>query len=311
MKPTQVATLLIAAALAGVAFPIPFDAAVAGAIAAAEPPVAAPGNPAPGVRVYLFRGFVGMVFSRGTDKLAGEIEQAGFKATVNEAMMCPVVTKEAIRDYRANPALIVVIGHSVGGACALEFASSLNAENIPVSLAVTTDPARITPDVPANVERYINVFQSGTLLGGHDVGMAPGFQGHFASFDIAEHKAINHVNMDKEEAIQRQVLSKIQQLAATPAKTDGEVVPLRYAVPADADIELWDSGTPIFARPGDTLQSLATLYHVPPWSLAQINTGSSADAALSSGQRIIVPRHLVGLAAASTGGATGQAPPKH
>jgi fermentation-respiration switch protein FrsA (DUF1100 family) len=311
MKPTQVATLLIGAALSGVAFAIPFGAAVAGANASAEPPIAAPGNPGPGIRVYLFRGFAGMVFSRGTDKLAGEIEQAGFKATVNEAMMCPVVAKEAIRDYRAEPALIVVIGHSVGGACALEFANLLNAENIPVSLAVTTDPARITPDVPANVERYINVFQSDTLLGGHDVGMAQGFQGHFASFDIAQHKEVTHVNMDKNETINQQVLSKIEQLAATPAKTDGEVVPLRYAVPGDADIELWDSGTPIFARPGDTLQSLAMLYHVPPWSLAQMNTVSSPDMALSSGQRIVVPRHLVALAAASNGATTGRAPLKH
>ena len=312
MKPTQVATALIAALLSGFAFPILFDTAVAGPTASAEPPAAAaPGSPPPHVRVYLFRGFVGMFFSRGTDKLAEELEQAGFTATVNEAVMCPVIANEAIRDYRADPALIAIIGHSVGAACALKFADFLNAENIPVSLVVTTDPARITADVPPNVERYIDVFQSDSLLGGHEVGPAEGFHGHFASYDIAAHKEITHVNMEKDEAIHQQVLSKIQQLAATTAKTDGEIVPLRLAVPADAAIELWDSGTPIFARPGDTLQSLATFYHVPPWSLLQTNAALSSSAPLPPGQRVVVPRNLVALPVMSGDAAVGQAPLKH
>jgi acetyl esterase/lipase len=88
-------------------------------------------------------GFAGMVFSRGTDKLADKIKQFGFTATVNEAMMCPNIIKEAIQDYRRDPAPIYLIGHSVGGACALSFAESLRDEQIPVRLLVTTEPARI------------------------------------------------------------------------------------------------------------------------------------------------------------------------
>jgi hypothetical protein len=267
-----------------------------------SPPAAA----AQRVRVYLFRGFAGLVFSRGTDKLAEELEKAGFTATVNEAVMCPIVARQAIRSYRRDPTLIAVVGHSLGGACAIKFADNLNVENIPVSFVFTTDPAKIAGDVPPNVERYINVFQSNSLLGGRDVKAAPGFRGHFASFDIAQHSEITHFNMEKDEAIRQQVVTKIQQLAALPPKAEGEISALRYIVPSDAAIELWDSGAPISARGGETLQSLAEFHRLPLWSLAQINPISISEPLLP-GQRIIVPRHLVPLPRVDAGVAASEA----
>jgi LysM repeat protein len=66
-------------------------------------------------------------------------------------------------------------------------------------------------------------------------------------------------------------------------------------VPPKADIELWDSGTAVGARAGDTLQSLALQYHLPRWSLAQANPGP-ADSPLIPGERITVPRHLAPVA---------------
>lgn len=308
MKPTQVIALLIAVFLSGFALRDAFDPAAAEPIAPAERP-AAPTPTEQRARVYLFRGFAGMVFARGMDALAERIEQAGFTASVNEAVMCPILAKEVIRDYRANPAPIVAIGHSVGSACALALAEMLNAENIPVSLLVTTDPARIAHDVPLNVERYINIFQSNSVLGGHDVIPTKGFQGHYASYDLVEHTDLTHLNIEKSESIHEQVVAKIQQLAATPAKAEGEAVPIRYTVPADAAIELWDSGTPVFAHRGDTLQTLAALYRVPLWSLTQINRVSD-NAPLAPGQRVTIPRHLVPLAAPNNGAVSSQPPPK-
>ena len=220
-KPTPIAALLIAAFLSGTVFCAELDRATAGQVAAtASPGPSVNAPPEPRGRAYLFRGFAGMVFSRGTDKLADRIKQAGFMATVNEAMMCPKIAKEAIDDYRRDPALIILIGHSVGGACALSFAEMLQDEHIPVSLLVTTEPARISHDVPLNVERYINIYQSDSVLGGIDVAPAQGFQGHYATFDLVEHKEISHVNMEKADFLHDQVLSKILQLAATPAKAD-------------------------------------------------------------------------------------------
>ena len=88
------------------------------------------------------------------------------------------------------------------------------------------------------------------------------------------------------------MVSKITELATTPAAAEGEAIPIRVEVPADAAVELWDSGLPVAAHAGDTLKSVADTYHVPLWSLAEINSVSTR-APLSEGQQIIVPRHLM------------------
>ena len=117
-------------------------------------------------------------------------------------------------------------------------------------------------------------------------------EGHYASFDLKEHEEVTHINIDKMDSIHEQLVTAIAQLATTPLPTKGEAVPLRYVVPPNAPIELWDSGTQQFARSGDTLQRLAALNHVPLWSLTQANQYSES-APLSVGQRVLVPRRLV------------------
>ena len=63
-------------------------------------------------------------------------------------------------------------------------------------------------------------------------------------------------------------------------------------MPPEASIELWDSGTPQFAKAGDTLQKIAAVNQVPLWSLTQANEYSE-DAPLPVGQRVLVPRRLI------------------
>jgi len=269
---------------------------------AAPPPLPAP-EPAetenlPQPRAYLFRGALGPIFSRGMDRLTDRLEQAGIKANVYEFTICRLIAEFAIRDYRQSPAPIVLIGHSMGGLCALKFAETLQAENIPVSLVVTVDPAHASPKVPLNVERFINVFLSTSVLGGGDIVAEPGYRGHYASFDLKDHEEVTHINIDKMDDIHAQLVNMITQIARVPAKADGEPVPLRYVVPPKAAVELWDSGTPLLlVRPGKTLDSLAADYHLPIWSLVQANQ-LPESAPLAKGQRIIIPRHL--LPAATT-----------
>jgi hypothetical protein len=174
----------------------------------------------------------------------------------------------------------------------------LQAEGIPVGLLVTVDPAHASPSVPLNVERYINIFLSDSVLGGGDVMPKQGYQGHYASSDLSKQEDVTHLNIDKMDLVHEQLVTKILQLAATPAKAEGEAVPLRYVVPPNIAIELWDSGMPVFARPGDTLLTLAAFHHVPLWSLTQINQMSERTP-LVPGQRVVVPRHLVPLATVS------------
>ena len=232
------------------------------------------------------------------DRLAKRIEQAGVTASVNDFTICTFIAEQAIRDYRQEPAPITIIGHSIGGFCGLKFAEMLQAENIPISLLVTIDPAHINPKVPLNVERYINIFLRHDILGGGDVVPENDYQGHYASFDLSKHEDIIHINIDKIDSIDQQLVAKIRQLAATPANSEGEGVPIRYVIPANAAIELWDSGIPVYVSSGDTLETLAAYYHVPLWSLTQINQISDSTP-LAEHQRIIVPRHLVPLFAGS------------
>jgi|SRR5208282_1494280 len=249
--------------------------------------------------VFLFRGVAGLVFGRGMDQLNDRLSQAGVTASINAFLTCGTVAETAIRNYRQDPSPIILIGHSAGGSCALKFAEILHAASIPVSLLVTIDPTRFDKifdyKLPLNVERYINIYQSNNILGGRDVLPEQGFRGHYASFDLSDHKEINHINIDKIESIHEQLVTKIRQLPSTPTNDQGEEVPIRCDVPADASIELWDSGMPVFAHAGETLEQLAATYKVPVWSLAQLNQ-VPAGMALDRDQRIVVPRHLIPLA---------------
>jgi Alpha/beta hydrolase family len=309
INPTPMTTTLIGAMLSVLLVCGSVDLAVAAPATTSSPatapvPDTVPPPAVPRARAYLFRGALGPIFSRGMDGLTERIEHAGITADVYEFTICRLIAAGAIRQYREDPAPIILIGHSMGGYCALIFSEMLGAENIPVGLVVTIDPPQISPDVPLNIERYINIFLSKSVLGGSHMKPKQGFRGHYASFDLSEHDEVSHINIEKKDDIQEQLVSKVVQIVTTPVKAEGDALPLNYVVPPDAAIELWDSGMSVFARPGDSLQTIAALYHVPLWSVTQVNKGAE-NTPLVPGERIIVPRHLVPLAEA-----TGQPPPK-
>jgi predicted alpha/beta-hydrolase family hydrolase len=265
----------------------------------ATAPAAEVQQPAPIVprgRAYVFRGALGPIFSTGMDRLTEKLQRAGISAKTYEFTLCELEAAWAADDYRKDPQPIILIGHSMGGRCTVLFAEKLQKEGIPVSLAISIDPAHMTPDVPDNVERYINIFISTQILGGGDIKPVAGFHGHYASYDMAQHDEISHITIDKMDLVHQQIVAKVLELSATPAKVEGEIFPLRYVVPAGQQIELWDSGTAIAARAGDTLQTLAQQYGLPLWSLTQINQQISENAPLAAGQRVIIPRHLLPVA---------------
>jgi hypothetical protein len=262
------------------------------AVAAPPPPAAEQPAPTPRVRAYLFRGAMGPIFSRGMDRLTSRLQEVGVQADVNEFTICRIIAARAIREYKEDPMPIVLIGHSMGGLCSVIFADVLRQENIPVSLIVAIDPAHASGNVPLNVERFINIFLSDSVLGGGDIVAEPGYQGHYASYDMKDHKEVTHINIDKMDTIHDQLVNAIVQLGTTPMQIKGDTAPLRYLVPQDEPLELWDSGIPQFARAGDTLQGLATANQVPLWALTQANQVPD-NAPLTAGQRIVIPRHLM------------------
>jgi hypothetical protein len=238
-------------------------------------------------RAYMFRGLIGMI-DWGMDQLADRINKTGVVAKIDSHMSWSSAADEAIADYRRDPAPITAIGHSIGGDSAIQFAEKLAAAHVPVALVITYDPTRMSGAVPGNVQRYINIFQSSNMLGGGDLAPGSGFHGHYASFNFKDRTEMIHVNLDKFDAIQAQLAAKARSAGAGAA---GETVPLRIVYPPSVPIELWDSGMPVTAHAGDTLQTIAAANHVPVWAVAQINK-KPEGAALTEGERVVVPRYL-------------------
>jgi hypothetical protein len=239
-------------------------------------------------RAYLFYGLIPAI-DWGMDELAQRINRSGVAASTNAHSSWRSVADQAISDCRRNPKPIAVVGHSIGGDSAVQFAQALGAARVPVSLFITYDATRAADgSVPANVHRYINLYQSSNILGGGDLTPGSGFHGHYASYDLKDRSEIIHVNLDKFSRIQELLAAKIRSMGAG---SEAEAVPIRIVFAATGPIELWDDGMVVSAQAGDTLHSLAGTYHVPVWALAQLNR-KSENAALSEGERVIVPRYL-------------------
>jgi len=238
-------------------------------------------------RAYLFRGLIGLI-DWGMDQLAQRIDRGGVAARIDSHLIWRTVANSAIADYKRDPKPIAVIGHSIGGDDAVEFAGTLGAAHVPVSLLITYDPTRAAGRVPANVERYINLYQSSNILGGGDIEPGPGFHGHYASYNLKDRPEIIHVNLDKFDRIQEQLAGKVRSMSA---RGEGEPVPLRIVYAATGPIELWDSGVAVSAHAGDTVQTVAAAHRMPAWVVAQINR-KAENASLTEGERIVVPRYL-------------------
>src|SRR6516225_8985744 len=146
-------------------------------------------------RAYLFYGLIPAI-DWGMDELAQRINRSGIAAANYSHASWRSVADQAISDYRRDPKPIAVVGHSIGGDSAVQFAQALGAAHVPVSLLITYDPNRGSDSIPANVHRYINLYQSSNILGGGDLAPGPGFHGHYASYNLKDRSEIIHVNLD-------------------------------------------------------------------------------------------------------------------
>ncbi|MGB7832425.1 MAG: hypothetical protein WBL84_09450, partial [Xanthobacteraceae bacterium] len=119
-------------------------------------------------RVYVLRGDLGIFFSTGMDYLAAELNSRGLTAGVYNWENWIALADDAIARYRAAPdrTRILLVGHSRGGDGLIAMAWRLHSAHVPVALAVAFDPTRVVGNVPPNVERFINLYQSTNSLGG-------------------------------------------------------------------------------------------------------------------------------------------------
>ena len=164
----------------------------------------------------------------------------------------------------------MAMGHSAGGDAAIDFAWKLKRAGVPVSLIVAFDPTRKAGNVPNNVDRFINIYQSMNFFGGGYVRASKDFRGHFSTVDLRNYWEVLHVNMVKIRGLQDKVIAKVVQITTLPVQLEGPTVPIRYIMPRGEPIELWDSGVAVQSEAGDTVRSVAQRYAVPAWAVAQL-----------------------------------------
>jgi hypothetical protein len=259
--------------------------------------------------VYLLRGVLGEIYSLGVDQIADKISHRGLIVSVDTYDGWEKFADEIISKYQSGEerSPVLLVGHSTGGDRLIAMAQRLKVAGIPVPAAFSIDPTRLAPLVPSNVELYINVYQRFNPIGGGEISAEPDFRGRLINVDMHEHHDLVHINLDKAPAIQDLVADKVAAVAADVARqTMGvgastgarrlvrgpEVRPLllKYSVPADAQIVLWDSAIEVKPRPDDTLESIASTNDVPVWAIAQINK-IDQDHPIDPGRPLLIPRN--------------------
>lgn len=153
------------------------------------------------MRVYLFRGLAGAVFSTGMDRLADKLAHAGHTATVHAWIERTAIEAEALtqlaRGEIAGP--IAVIGHSLGGNSANFMGRNLAKSGAPVAYVATVDPTEPEPS-PGGIA--CDNFRSRDFR----AEKVEGATDHFRP-------DLNHVEIDKDERVHQRILAMC---AATP-----------------------------------------------------------------------------------------------
>jgi hypothetical protein len=265
----------------------------------------APAGSVPG-HVYLLRGLVGEVFSTGFYDLAARIRERGVEASVNSMYAPGNLAGEIIARHRRAPAPVVLIGHSSGADAAIAVASYLKAANIPVAVMFGFDPTPIAGRVPDNVDLFINLYQKTNLIGGGEARGVSGFRGRIVNVDLRERREIIHITLDKSPVLHALVADKIAfalraraEPPALPRARKGAaaapayVTPLtmRYVVPPDVPIVLWDSAVRATLQPNETPEEFAARMAAPAWAIASINN-LRAEEPPPAGTALLVPRSL-------------------
>jgi hypothetical protein len=157
--------------------------------------------------VYLLRGAFN-IFSLGMDEIADRLQQRGVRTTVANFLSWESLADEAIAEYKSGQVrTIILVGHSSGASAVAEMAARLGQHGVPVKLAIGLDPtSRMVAS--GHVDRYINYY----IAGGMGLAVVRGkqFTGVLQNIDVEKNPALNHFNIDKNQALQDRVVSEIR-----------------------------------------------------------------------------------------------------
>jgi hypothetical protein len=172
---------------------------------------ASTGNAAAGsdTHVYLLRGVLN-VFSLGLDQIAARLQQQGITVTVANYLSWASLADEAAAEYRSGRTKnIVLVGHSSGATALPDMVARLDHLGAPVKLAIGLDSVFRT-SLSGRVGRYINFYIANG--NGEPVARTKQLHGDLENVDVGS-IGVGHITIDKNEIMQRKVISAIDAIA--------------------------------------------------------------------------------------------------
>ena len=175
------------------------------AIAIVGPTIIA--TPSAAEEVYMIRGFLN-VFSNGMNQMTRSLKRLGIRASAHSNGDWKGIAANIIRRHRQGKVSypIVIVGHSLGGVEAPDFANALGAAGVPTSLVIGLDPGFHTPNTFRRGAKQVVNYK---IPSGKAYRRGPGFTGTISTIDVSRY-GVDHVGIDKNRSVQRLVINRIR-----------------------------------------------------------------------------------------------------
>jgi pimeloyl-ACP methyl ester carboxylesterase len=166
-------------------------------------------------KVFLIRGFMN-VLSPGIDLLAFELRQRGVLTEVSNHLSSPLTASEAIEECKTGKiGSIVLVGHSLGAAAAVDVAKRLQEAGLQVALMVTMDPVAAS-HASGNVRRLENYYLSKGI--GSSIKTDASFHGKLQNVDLSSRPGADHVVITTLPDIHKHIIAQIAAAQGIPCR---------------------------------------------------------------------------------------------
>lgn len=160
--------------------------------------------------VFFIRGAMN-IFSAGMNQMTDALRARGVNAKSLSNGQWKGVARDIIKRYQSGRVSfpIIIAGHSVGGQEAPKFNDTLARAGIPVALVIGVDPGwAAPPPFTAGSPRVVNFWVGGTARG-NPYRSTGGFSGTIQNVDIRAFSNADHVQIDKDKAVQSRILGLV------------------------------------------------------------------------------------------------------
>jgi hypothetical protein len=160
--------------------------------------------------VYLLRGVLN-IFSMGLDDIAAKLEAQGIPVTVTNYLGWASLAEQAAADFKSGKVkTIILVGHSSGATVLPDMVARLDQLGAPVKLAIGLDSVFRT-SLHGRVGRYINFYIANG--NGEPVKPTSGLHGTLENVNVQSVPGVGHLTIEKNEIMQRKVISAIDAVA--------------------------------------------------------------------------------------------------